>query len=105
MILFNQYIAKKLIENNIPAFFRIQPKQVPVIKVPIEDPLYPIKIRVSMPGASLSLTPKPHNTLGVDCYTQGTSLFGVIVILLFRGSLFLYSITKIFAMERKNFWK
>ena len=73
MILFNSILGKKFMQEKIPAFYRVQnQKPKPITSTP-EDPLYPLKVRWSLSGASLSMIPGPHYTLGVDVYTQGTS--------------------------------
>ena len=73
MVLYNTTLAQQFVDRYLQAFFRIQPKQVTPIEVSPEDPLYPLKVRWGLPGASLSLTPAPHNTLGVPAYVQGSS--------------------------------
>lgn len=73
MILFNEFAARYLNDNNVPAFFRIQPEKNNPVPVSPDEPLYPLKARWGLKPASLSVKPAPHSTLGVALYTQGSS--------------------------------
>ena len=73
MILFNHALAQTFQEHRIPGLYRTQLAPAEPIVASPEDPLYPLKIRWGLGGASLSLTPSAHYTLGVDAYIQGSS--------------------------------
>ncbi|WP_372368465.1 ribonuclease catalytic domain-containing protein [Candidatus Uabimicrobium sp. HlEnr_7] len=73
MIYFNHILAQTMAKKGIPAFYRIQSINNPVDSLVKDNPVYPIQLRRCLGGATLSLTPGKHATLGLDAYTQGTS--------------------------------
>jgi exoribonuclease-2 len=73
MILFNCSLAEKFMKEKVPALFRIQAQKPEPISFSTDDPLYPLKLRWALGGASLSITPAPHYSVGSQAYTQATS--------------------------------
>ncbi len=74
MILFNTEVAKYFMQNKAATLFRLQSAPTASIAdISPDDPLYPLKIRWSLPSASLSLEPGTHYTLASPAYLQATS--------------------------------
>lgn len=74
MILFNTELANYLAQHQCSSIFRTQSTpSVAIQSFTPSDPLYPLKIRWSLPPATLSLEPSPHYTLAAKAYVQASS--------------------------------
>lgn len=73
MIYFNHILAQTMSKQGIPAFYRVQSMNNSTENLDKDDPIYSIKLRKCLGGATLSYTAGKHATLGLSAYTQGTS--------------------------------
>jgi exoribonuclease-2 len=75
MILMNRMAGRFLKENRLPGIYRSQPEPVPDDAKSLDqnDPLYAVRIIRYLRAPHVGLSPEPHQSLGLDVYTQVTS--------------------------------
>lgn len=74
MVLYNAELAERLRRAGTPALFRTQPQQVSLPRdLDPSDPLYPVRVRRSLPPTTVQCRPGPQRTMGLPAYVQATS--------------------------------